>query len=85
MRLVQISDWNHNYLVTNVATFGDYIVIGDTVASLAVLQFVNDAVRTVTRDYFPLWPLCIDVVNDQTIIGANVGGATYLRRTLSAK
>lgn len=74
-RLVKVSDWNHNYIVTNVAAYGNYIVTGDAVASLAILQFANDTLTTVARDYAPLWPLCFNVVDNQAIVGANVSSA----------
>ncbi|THH03261.1 hypothetical protein EW145_g6399 [Phellinidium pouzarii] len=71
IRLARLAEWNHNYLVTSVVTSNDQIIIGDAVASLAVLRLVGDKLVTITRDYGPLWPLCIEVIGEQTIIGSN--------------
>lgn len=71
-KLNRLAEWNHNYLVTNIVVSRDYIVIGDAVSSVAVLKIVDNKFVNVARDFAPLWPLCIEVVDGETIIGANV-------------
>ncbi|KAH8114589.1 mono-functional DNA-alkylating methyl methanesulfonate N-term-domain-containing protein, partial [Phellopilus nigrolimitatus] len=71
VQLVRLTEWNHNYLVTSVVVLEDQIVTGDAISSLAVLRLVGQGLVTVARDYSPLWPLCIELVDQRTIIGAN--------------
>ncbi|KAI5118862.1 hypothetical protein M0805_005306 [Coniferiporia weirii] len=71
IRLVRTTEWNHNYLITSVVACDDKIVTGDAVSSLSVLRLVGDGIITIARDYGSLWPLCIELVDGQSIIGAN--------------
>lgn len=80
--LERLTDWNHNYLVVSVVVADNKIIVGDAVSSLAILRLDKDRLETVSRDYSPLWPLCIGMFDSQTIVGANVS-RSILSITLS--
>lgn len=80
--LERLTDWNHNYLVVSVVVADNKIIVGDAVSSLAILRLEKDRLETVSRDYSPLWPLCIGMFDSQTIVGANVS-RSILSITLS--
>ncbi|KAL5524495.1 hypothetical protein ACEPAF_9635 [Sanghuangporus sanghuang] len=71
IKLERQTGWNHNYLVIAVAVVDNQIVVGDAVSSLAILKLEKDKLETIARDYSPLWPLCIGLFDQQTIVGAN--------------
>ena len=68
-----LSEWNHNYLLTSLATYGDHVVAGDQISSVSILKVSNSQVHNVARDYGPLWPVCVEASDEANIIGANVG------------
>lgn len=72
VQLVRLAEWNHNYLVTSIATYDDLIVTGDAVSSIAVLNLDGSKFKTLVRDYGPLWPLCLEMNGRTGVIGANV-------------
>ena len=41
-------------------------------SSVSVLNVVESKLRIVARDYGPLWPVCVHMVDKKGIIGANV-------------
>ncbi|KAF9463019.1 CPSF A subunit region-domain-containing protein [Collybia nuda] len=66
-----LSEWNHNYFVTSLASYGDYIVVGDQISSVSLLKVSNAKIQNIARDYGPLWPVCVEASNEENIIGAN--------------
>lgn len=72
VKLELLSEWNHNYLVTSIASYGNYIVAGDQISSVSLLQVVDSKLQNVARDYGPLWPVCVEASDEENIIGANV-------------
>lgn len=73
-----LSEWNHNYLVTSLASYGDHIVVGDQISSVSLLKVSNAKIQNVARDYGPLWPICVEASNEKNIIGANVSYGSHL-------
>jgi DNA damage-binding protein 1 len=67
-----LSEWNHNYCLTSLATYGDHIVAGDQISSVSILKVSNSKVHNVARDYGPLWPVCVEASDEANVIGANV-------------
>ena len=75
--LRRLSEWNHNYLVTTLASYGDHVVAGDQISSVSILRVSDSEVRNVARDYGPLWPVCVEASDEENIIGANVSNIVY--------
>lgn len=70
--LQKIAEWNHNYIVTSLVSIGDHLFVGDNISSVSVLKVVDSKLQTVARDYGPLWPIAIEALNENTVIGATV-------------
>lgn len=71
-KLSRVARWNHNYYVTSLVVNKDRIIIGDAVSSVSVLKVEGQELKTVARDYAPLWPLAIEATRDEGVIGSNV-------------
>lgn len=56
----------------------NYIIIGDAVNSVAILEIINDRIVLKARDFSPLWPLSLEASDKTSIIGANVSTLLYL-------
>ena len=76
--LQMLSEWNHNYVLTSLATYGDHILAGDQISSVSILKVSDSTVQNVARDYGPLWPVCVEASDEANIIGANVQAICYL-------
>ena len=70
-----VASWDHNCLLTNLVARGEYLILADALQSITVLKLVDMRLKVVARDYTPLWPTAI-AVEDQTILGADVGSYT---------
>lgn len=71
--LQNVSEWNHNYVVTQLAVFKDRLVVCDQISSVSLLQVHSDyRLITLARDFGPLWPMCVEAFDEKNIIGANV-------------
>ncbi|KAG1898161.1 CPSF A subunit region-domain-containing protein [Suillus fuscotomentosus] len=71
MTMAQIATWNHNYLVTSLASRGDIILLGDAISSISMLRLEDNRLHLIARDYGPLWPTCVELMSNSTLIGAN--------------
>ncbi|KAH0586144.1 hypothetical protein H2248_007410 [Termitomyces sp. 'cryptogamus'] len=71
LRLVCLTDWNHNYLVTSLATYRDRIIIGDQLNSVSLLEVTDGKIQNLARDYGPRWPVAVEASDGESIIGAN--------------
>ncbi|KAF8630852.1 hypothetical protein AX17_005211 [Amanita inopinata Kibby_2008] len=69
--LKHLAAWNHNYIVANLATFGNYILVGDQISSISLVKVIDNTLKSVARDYGPLWPISIDASSETDIIAAN--------------
>ncbi|KAF8635825.1 hypothetical protein AX15_000024 [Amanita polypyramis BW_CC] len=70
-RLRHLSSWNHNYIVAHLATFDQYLLIGDQISSISLVKIIDNQLRSVARDYGPLWPVSVDASSETDIIAAN--------------
>jgi DNA damage-binding protein 1 len=70
--LHKVADWNHNYFVNSLVSRGSTLVLGDAISSVAFLKLDGTRLGTVARDYGPLWPICLQLWSEKSIIGANV-------------
>jgi DNA damage-binding protein 1 len=76
--LERIATWNHNYLVTSLASRADRILVGDAISSISVLRLEDNRLHLVARDYGALWPTSVELMSDSTLIGANVSCRMFL-------
>ena len=67
--------WVHNYMITNLLSNKDHIIVGDAISSITVLSFKEYGFKMVVKDYSPLWPISLGLMDDKTILGANVSSA----------
>jgi DNA damage-binding protein 1 len=72
MIMTKTATWNHNYLVTSLASRGDIILLGDAISSISMLRLEDNRLHLIARDYGPLWPTCVELMSNSTLIGANV-------------
>ncbi|KZV68820.1 hypothetical protein PENSPDRAFT_609570 [Peniophora sp. CONT] len=67
--------WNHDYLVTSLAVHGTRIFDGDAVHSVSALDLTRASgqakLKTVARNYGPLWPAALGAWDKDTVIGSN--------------
>lgn len=72
--LNQLALWDRNYFVTSLVSKESTLIVGDPISSVSVLRPVGTVLRTVARDYSPLWPVAIEAIGTSGVIGANVRG-----------
>jgi len=69
--LKMIVDWNHNYLVSALGSFGDRIVAGDQISSVSLLKVAEDKLVSEAKDYGPLYPVSVEALDRDNLICAN--------------
>lgn len=74
VELEEATRWTHNYIVSNLVTRGDRIYISDVISSLSVIQWdpSSQTLQNVARDYTSLWPVSIQSLSKDNIVGCNV-------------
>jgi DNA damage-binding protein 1 len=70
--LLPFAEWNHNYFVLCLVAHDNKLIIGDAISSISVLTLEGSVLRTLARDYGALWPISLGMLDDNTVIGANV-------------
>jgi DNA damage-binding protein 1 len=70
--LKKIVDWNHNYLVSSLGSFGNRIVAGDQISSVSLLKVTGTSLVSQAKDYGPLYPVSVEALDPDNIICANV-------------
>ena len=70
--LKKLAEWNHNYLVTSLGSFGNLVVAGDHISSFSVLQIIDNKLVLEARDYGPLYPVAVEALDGKNFICANV-------------
>ncbi|KAH7910836.1 CPSF A subunit region-domain-containing protein [Hygrophoropsis aurantiaca] len=71
LTLCKVAEWNHNYVVTSLVSRGDKLFVGDAISSVSLLKMSDNQLRSIARDYGPLWPVSIEMFSDKNMIGAN--------------
>ncbi|THH20561.1 hypothetical protein EW146_g835 [Bondarzewia mesenterica] len=71
--LSRLCAWNHDYLITSLASRGSHLIVGDAISSVSVLMLAprGESLTTVARDYGPLWPVSVEAWGERGVIGAN--------------
>jgi DNA damage-binding protein 1 len=74
VELEVVARWTHNYIISNLVTRGDRIYTGDAICSLSVIQWdpSKQTLQNVARDHASLWPVAIQTLDKDNIIGCNV-------------
>jgi len=72
VHLRKVTQWTHNFFVTSLVSHGDSLMLGDVISSVSILKLQEIELRTVARDYGPLWPVCVQALDDKSMIGGNV-------------
>ncbi|CAL1713378.1 unnamed protein product [Somion occarium] len=75
--LHKLHEWNHNYTVISLVAHDDIITIGDAISSVSVLQVSGKEIKSVARDYGPLWPVAVEALPDKGVIGGNADGNLF--------
>lgn len=70
--LKKVTSWNHNYFVTSLVAHGNRLIAGDAISSVSVLEVQGNDLKTIARDYGPVWPVAVEGTKDGGVIGANV-------------
>ena len=61
-------------MVTQLAVYNDRLIVGDSMHSVSLISVSADGVmKTIARDFIPLWPMAVEAVDESSIIGANDG------------
>ncbi|KAJ7579305.1 CPSF A subunit region-domain-containing protein [Mycena floridula] len=68
-----VTQWNHNYLVSQLAVYNSRLVVCDAMHSVSLLDVVETGsqLKTVAKDFMPLWPVSVEAFDENSIIGAN--------------
>jgi len=73
--LKKVSDWNHNYMVTNLVSRSadSTLFVGDAISSISVVRWKSETrqFETIARHFGPLWPTSIHILNESTVLAAN--------------
>ncbi|KAH9480543.1 DNA damage-binding protein 1a [Psilocybe cubensis] len=69
--LKKLAEWNHNYLVTSLGTFNNRVVAGDHISSVSMLKVEDNKLLSEARDYGPLYPLCVEALDESNVIASN--------------
>lgn len=64
--------WDHNYVVTNLVSSGDSLLVGDVIHSISVLELKDGRLHIKARDHSALWPFRIQSLDDGGIVVGNV-------------
>lgn len=68
-------------MVVHLATFDNYVLVGDQISSISLVKVIDKQLRSVARDYGPLWPVSVDASSETDIIAANVRWIDYCMRS----
>lgn len=77
--LHKVAEWNHSHYVTSLVSRGNTLMVGDAISSVSLLKLANTQLETVARDYGSLWPICLEALDDRSVIGVNVGNNLRFR------
>ena len=72
-----VANWNHNYVVTSLGSRGSRLFLGDAIWSVSVIDLIENKagemrLESIAKDFGSLWPVSIESLDHDTIIGANV-------------
>ncbi|KAI9512431.1 CPSF A subunit region-domain-containing protein [Russula earlei] len=72
----RIAEWYHNYLVTSLVARESRLFAGDAICSVSIIDLVQAEggewrLESVAKDFSPLWPVTVESLDRDTIIGAN--------------
>ncbi len=68
----KLDEWNHNYFVTSLVSFDNQLILGDHISSISLVLVEGEKLKSMAKDYAPLWPVSVEASTKDTIIGSNV-------------
>ena len=73
----KIADWYHNYVVTSLVARESRLFVGDAICSVSIIDLVEAEggdlrLESVAKNFNSLWPVTVESLDKDTIIGANV-------------
>lgn len=62
----------NNIIALYLKTKGDFILVGDLMRSIALLQHkqMEGSFEEIARDYEPKWMTAVEIIDDDTFLGA---------------
>lgn len=65
----------NNIIALYVKTKGDFILVGDLMRSITLLQHrqMEGSFEEISRDYEPKWMTAVEILDDDTFLGAENG------------
>ena len=62
----------NNIISLFMKTRGDFILVGDLVRSMTLLQYktMEGSFEEISRDYSPNWMTAVEIIDDDTFLGA---------------
>ncbi|KAF4605198.1 hypothetical protein EYR40_003981 [Pleurotus pulmonarius] len=69
--LKKLDEWNHNYFVTSLVSFDNQLILGDQISSISLVLVEGEKLKSMAKDYAPLWPVSVEASTKDTIIGSN--------------
>jgi len=74
--LQKIAEWYHNYVVTSLVARRSRLFVGDAICSVSIVDVVEIEggemrLESFAKDFSPLWPVRVESLDQDTIIGAN--------------
>lgn len=88
--LQKVAEWYHNYIVTSLVARESRLFVGDAICSVSIIDVVEAEesemrLESVAKDFSPLWPVTVESLDQDTIIGANVSQFPYLIQSATTK
>ncbi|TRY64004.1 hypothetical protein TCAL_00788 [Tigriopus californicus] len=76
----------NNILALYLKTRGDFILVGDLVRSMALLQYktMEGSFEEISRDFAPNWMTAVEILDDDTFLGAENAGNIFVCQRDSA-
>jgi len=71
LALHKVAVWDRSHYVTSLVSGGNTLMVGDAISSISLLKLSDGRLETVARDYGSLWPVCLEALDDKSVIGVN--------------
>ncbi|KDQ09897.1 hypothetical protein BOTBODRAFT_147991 [Botryobasidium botryosum FD-172 SS1] len=75
--LAALASWHRGYVITKVVVRDNKIVVIDALRSLSTIEWAGGKLETVSQDLGPLWPMSLEMLDDQDAIVAEAEGNIF--------
>merc|ERR1712107_675718 len=71
----------NNIIALHAKTSGDFILVGDLVRSMTLLQYktMEGSFEEIARDYCPNWMTAVEILDDDTFLGAENNNNLFVK------